>query len=146
MDFDPFQFFCNSIFIYFIFLNDDDDDDLWMLMLMFPLKLLVWSWLWLWEIELQIAFWWEVTREGSSTCIYEEDWGTQVATALPDAIVACRHCCASSSCGFPTIFSDGMADPASYGNHERDFEQVSFSFFLFFSSKLSLSLLSLPFF
>lgn len=85
-------------------------------------------------------FWWEVRREGSSACIYEEDWGTQVATALPDAIVARRHCCASSSCGFPTIFSDGMADPASYGNHERDVEQVSYSHASFKTMSLSLYL------
>ena len=32
---------------------------------------------------------------------------------------------ALSSVVFLQFLSDGMADPASYGNHERDVEQVS---------------------
>lgn len=60
--------------------------------------------------------WWEAKGE-KNICIYE-DLGTEVAAAPPDAVVVGW---ASSSANF----SDGMADPVSYVNSERDIEQVS---------------------
>lgn len=41
----------------------------------------------------------------------------------------CSYCCLSFVVGgFITIFSDGMADPASNGGLERDIEQVGLTF------------------
>jgi len=56
-------------------------------------------------------------------CIYEDRW-----IKPPDACWALSF----SPPFFFRVFSDGMADPSSYVNHDRDIDQVCFLQFFFF--------------